>query len=190
MSTPPAAPPGPPPPEGPPIPALGEEYGTAKKNLPPVMLVLVVAIVLAVIVAIFAFVLRPQSSASGAIDEVAAAEVPSQNSVMVAINVSIHNHGKTGFKMRSIQADLDTGSEVHSDEPASAVDFDRYLQALPTLKQHVLSPLKVETIEPGGETKGTILVVFPGTADAFAQRKSLKVTISAYGEVKPLVLMK
>ena len=174
----------------PPIPALGEEYGTAKKSLPPLKIVLPVAGVLAVVVAIFAFVQRPQSAATGSIDDLVAADITGQNSVMVAVNVSIHNRDKTAFKMREVKVDLDTGGEVHSDEPASAVDFERYLQALPTLKAHVLSPLKVETIEPGGERQGTILVVFPVTSDAVAHRKALTVTISAYGEVQPLVLTK
>ncbi|HEY1263199.1 MAG TPA: hypothetical protein VGF06_06730 [Terriglobales bacterium] len=189
MSTP-AVPPSSPSPDPAPIPALGEEYGTAKKNLPPLKILLIVGGILLVVVGILAFVQRPQSPATGSIDEVEMADVPSQGAVIAAINVSLHNGGESSFKMRSVKAEVQTGNDTHCDEPASAVDFDRYLQAFPTLKAHALSPLKVETIAPGGDTKGTILVVFPVTTDAFGQRKSLKVTIEAYGEVKPLVLTK
>jgi len=43
---------------------------------------------------------------------------------------------------------------------------------------------------PGGHTAGTIIVVFPVTPDAFANRKALKVTIQPYDQPVPLVLTK
>ena len=43
---------------------------------------------------------------------------------------------------------------------------------------------------PGGQIKGTIIVSFPITPDAFASRKSLKVTIQPYDQPVPLVLVK
>ena len=107
--------------------------------------------------------------------------MPNQNSVMVALAISIKNHGKKRFYIHDIQSDLETASGKFSDEPASGVDFERYFQAFPALKEHALAPLKPETmIEPGGETKGTIIVSFPVAADAFANRKSIKVTIQPF----------
>jgi hypothetical protein len=167
---------------------MGEEFGTASKNLPPTKLVLIILGVVLVIVAIVAFMLRPKSSAAGSIDAVESVELAGQNSVLVAINISLQSGERASFKMRSITATLDTGTETHEDEPASAVDFDRYFQAFPALKQRALAPLKIQTIEPGGQKQGTIIVSFPVTAAGFASKKSLKVTVQAYGEPAPLVL--
>jgi hypothetical protein len=70
------------------------------------------------------------------------------------------------------------------------VDVQRSLQAFPDLKQHALDVLTTETkINPGSKVTGTIVVSFPVTAEAFAARKSLTVTIAPYNEV-PLVLKK
>jgi len=172
-----------------PLPHMGEEFGTAEKNLPPTKLVLIVIGVAVVVLAILAFILRAKPSASGSIDAVESVELIGQNSVLVAINVSLQGGEKTSFKMRSITATLDTGTETHEDEPASAVDADRYFQAFPTLKQKALPTLKIQTIEPGVKNKGTIIVSFPVTAAGFASKKSLKVTLQAYGEPEPLVLV-
>jgi hypothetical protein len=170
---------------------IGEEFGTAKKNLPPTKIVLMVLGVLVVIAVLFVFVERPQPAGGGAIGEVVAVEVPDQNQVMVAINVEFRNDGKAAFWIQSIKADLDTGSRSLSDEAASAMDFDRYFQALPALKAHALPPLKREDkILPGNEGKGTIIVSFPVTAEEFAKRKSLKVSIMPYDQPVPVVLTK
>jgi len=170
---------------------IGEEFGTAKRNLPPVKIVLIGAAIIAVIAGLIAFVQRPQSAATGSIDDVVSVEVPNQNLTMVAINVSLQNNGKKPYLIRTIKADLDSGNGTFSNDAASPVDFDRYFQAFPTLKQHALSPLEREAkIEPGAQVKGTIIVGFPVTPDGFINRKSLKVTIQSYYQPVPLVLTK
>jgi hypothetical protein len=191
--SPPPAPIAPPPtPSQPGIPFnIGEEFGTAKRNLPPVKIVLIGAAIIALIAGLIAFVQRPQSAATGSIDDVVSVEVPNQNLTMVAINVSLQNNGKKPFLIRTIKSDLDSGSGTFSNDAASPVDFDRYFQAFPTLKQHALNPLEREAqIDPGARTEGTIIVAFPVTPDAFINRKSLKVTIQAYYQPVPLVLTK
>jgi hypothetical protein len=170
---------------------IGEEYGTAKKNLPPVTIVVIALVVIAAVAILAAMVQRPRLSAAGFIDDVAYAEVPGQNTVMAAINISVQNRGQKPFAIRSIEAALDTGVNQFTDDAAPLVDVDRYLTALPSLKQHALTPISREvTIATGGETKGTIIVDFPVSSDAFANRKSLKVTIKAYDQPVPLVLTK
>jgi hypothetical protein len=122
---------------------------------------------------------------------VVSTEIAGQNSVMVALNLSIHNEDKESFKLHSIKVDLDTNSGSFTDEPASAVDLDRYFQALPALKQHALAPLTLESvIPPGGSAQGTIVVSFPISPDVFAARKTIKVTIWPYYAQVPLVLQK
>ena len=93
--------------------------------------------------------------------------------------------------MLSRSRTIETGSDKYTDEAASGVDFERYFQAFLALKEHALAPLEPEAmIEPGGEAKGTIIVSFPVTADTFANRKSIKVTIRPYDQPVPLVLTK
>jgi hypothetical protein len=170
---------------------IGEEFGTASKNLPSAKIVLIVLACIVVIAVVVSLVERPHVTATGAIDDVVAVEIPFQNSVMVAINVSFQNNGKKPFWIHDIKVEMDTGTNKHSDPAASAVDFDRYFQAFPALKEHALDPLKRESmIEPGNNTKGTIIVSFPVTPDVFASRKSLTVTILPYDQPLPLVLTK
>ena len=79
---------------------------------------------------------------------------------------------------------------VGAADAVPAVDAQRYFQAFPDLKQHALNILTAETkLDPGKKVSGTIVVSFPVTADAFAARKSLTVTITPYNEV-PIVLTK
>jgi len=169
---------------------IGEEFGTAKKNLPPVKIVLIGVAVIAAIALVVSLTQRPHSATTGSIDDVVSVEIPDQNSIMVAINVSVQNNGDKAYWIHTIKADLDAGSSF-TDDAASPADFGRYFEAFPILKQHALDPLQREAkIKPGGQMKGTIIVVFPVTPEAFANRKSLKVTIQPYDQPVPLVLTK
>jgi hypothetical protein len=170
---------------------IGEEFGTAKKNLPSMKIVGIAVAVIAVIAAVFSFVQRPQSTTAGSIDDFISVEVPGQNQVMVAINVSFQNNGLKPYWIHTIQASLDTSGATFTDDAASATDFDRYFQAFPALKQHAIAPLLPEAkIPPGGRAYGTIIVTFPVTPDAFAGRKQLRVSIQPYDQPVPLVLTK
>ena len=176
----------------PPIPFhIGEEFGTAKKNLPPTRILIIAVVGLAIAFAIFSLLQRPKTTGKGSIGDVVSVEIPDQNAVMVAINVSFQNAGPKAFWIHSMKADLETGDQTLSDDAASAADFDRYFQAFPALKEHALAPLKIEDkLAPGGSTQGTIIVSFPVSQDAFAKRKSLKVSIWPYDQAVPLVLTK
>jgi hypothetical protein len=170
---------------------ISEEFGTAKKNLPPwkVLAIAIVAVIIAFL--LYSLTARSKSSASGMIGDISTVEIPNQNSVMVAINVSMKNNGEKPYWIHTIQATLETPSGKFTDTPASAVDFDRYFQAFPDLKQHALEPLKAETkLLPGGETSGTIVVSFPVKPDEFAARKSLSVIIQPYDQPVPLIVSK
>jgi hypothetical protein len=170
---------------------IGEEFGTAKKNLPPAKIVLIGLGCLLVITAVVAVLQRPKTPAVGSIDQMVSVEIPDQGSVMVAINVAFQNNGTKPFWIHTIKADLETASGSFTDVAASPADFDRYYQAFPALKQYAIQPLQVETrINPGGQIKGTLIVSFPVTPEAFANRKSLKVSIQPYDQPVPLVLTK
>jgi len=109
----------------------------------------------------------------------------------VAINVTVHNSGEKSLWIHDIKGKIVTDSGERSDEAASGVDFDRYFQAFPALKEHALAPLPPETkIPPGGQAQGTIVVTFPVTQEEFDKRKSLSVVIQPYDQPLPLVLTK
>ena len=171
---------------------IGEEFGTAKKNLPPVKIVLIGAAIIA-----------PDSR---------------RHQLRTASTICSHRLDRRCSLGRSSRSKSDHGryqrfipeqrhqalhdshhqgrsrhlqTAASAKTPLSPADFDRYFQAFPTLKQHALTPLEREAkIDPGGRTEGTIIVAFPVTPDAFATRKSLKVTIQPYFQPVPLVLTK
>jgi hypothetical protein len=169
---------------------IGEEYGTARKSLPPAGIVAICVAIVVAIAAGYALTHRAHASSGGSIDEVVSVPMPGQDMVMVAINVSLQNNSEKPTWIHTIQAGLDTGSNKLTDDAAPAVDAQRYFQAFPDLKQHAGDLLTTETrINPGSKVTGTIVVSFPVTAEAFASRKSLMVTIEPYNEL-PLVLKK
>lgn len=170
---------------------IAEEFGTAKRNLPPAKIVAIVLGTAAVLLGIYAFVARAKPQGGGSVDNITAVEIPDQHEVMVAINVTVHNSGEKSLWIHDIKGKIVTDSGELTDEAASAVDFDRYFQAFPVLKEHALAALPPETkIPPGGQAQGTIVVTFPVTQDGFDKRKSLSVVIQPYDQPLPLVLTK
>jgi hypothetical protein len=170
---------------------IEEEFGTAKRNLPPAKIVAIVLGVAAVILGIFAFVTRAKPQGNGSLDNIAAVEIPDQHAVMVAINVTLNNSGKKSLWIHDIKAKLTTDVGEFPDEAASAVDFERYFQAFPALKEHAIAAIPPETkIPPGGQAQGTIVVSFPVTKADFDKRKSLSVAIQPYDQPLPVVLTK
>lgn len=179
-----------------------QDMATAERKLPPAKIVLIVLAVLAVVLAIYGFVGRAKPQGAGSIDNIAAVEVPNQNSVLVAITVTLHNSGEKPLWIHTIQGKLKTPPNSdqgkpnsppgeYSDEAASAVDFDRYFQAFPALKQNSKTALMPETkILPGNEAHGTVIVSFPVTQDVFDKRQSLSVVIQPYDQPLPVTLMK
>jgi len=168
---------------------IAEEFGTASKNLPPIAIVLTGVVLIGAIVGALGWTQRARSTAAGSIDDVVAVDVPDQNMVMVAIDLSVTNNGKRTYWIRSVQATLETADNHFSDDAASGIDFRRYFHAFPALQAHALPPLGPEArIDPTVTVKGTVIVTFPVTMAAFIQRKGLTVTIHPYDQPVPLVL--
>ena len=169
---------------------IGEEFGTAKRNLPPAGIVLICLAVVALIVGIFAFKGRAKPQGAGSIDFVASAEVPGQNMILTAITFTLRNTADKPLWIHTLKAQLTTDDgKTFDDDAASAVDLDRYFQAFPALKESSEPPLSPETkLLAGTEQRGTIIVSFKVTKESFDQRKSLTVTIQPYDQVLPVVL--
>ncbi len=164
---------------------------TPERKLPPAKIVLIVLGVLLVVLAIYGFLGRAKPQGAGSIDNLAVVEVPNQNSVLVAVTVTLHNSGEKPLWIHNIQGKLKTSSNEYSDDAASAVDFDRYFQAFPALKPNALPPLMPETkIMPGNQARGTVIVSFPVAQAEFDKRQSLSLVIQPYDQPLPVVLTK
>jgi hypothetical protein len=168
---------------------IADEFGTAKRNLPPVRIV-GIGLALVLVVGIIIALMQSRPTSHGSIDDITAVELAGQNSTMVSLNVTLQNGGEKPLWINAIKATIKTDSGEFSDDAASPVDFSRYYQAFPALKEHAIAPLAVESkIAPGAELKGTILVDFPVTQDQFNKRKELMVTIQPYDQ-RAVVLKK
>ncbi len=161
---------------------IADEFGTAKRNLPPPKVLAIGVLALAVVAAIVVFT-QSRPTSHGTIDDASAVDIPNQNSVLATINVTLRNGGEKPFYIHNMKATIATDSGEFTDDAASPMDFERYFQAFPDLKKHAIEPLRVETkIMPGAEAKGTIVVSFPISQDAFNKRKSLAVVVQPYDQ--------
>jgi hypothetical protein len=168
-----------------------QDMATPERSLPPAKIVLIALAALAVVLAIYGFFGRAKPQGAGAIDNVAAVEVPNQNSVLVALTVTLRNNGEKPLWIHTIEGKLKTPQQEYSDDAASAVDFERYFQAFPALKQNSQAALMPETkILPGNEAHGTVIVSFPVTQDVFDKRQSVSVVVHPYDQPLPVELKK
>jgi hypothetical protein len=178
-------------PAGPTI-RIGEEFGTAKKNLPPAKIVLIAIGVVLVVVLIASFLKRAKPQAAGSLDNIVAVEIPGQGSTMVALTFTVNNTSDKGLYVHNIQAALKppTGDSSTADA-VSAIDFNRYFQAFPTLKVGAQPALPPETkIQPGETVSRTVIVAFPVTLEVFNQRQSASVIVWPYDQTVPVTLTK
>ena len=154
-------------------------------------MVLIAIGIVAVIVVIGSFVNRAKPQASGSLDNVSAVEIPGQASTMVALTFTLHNGSNKAFYVRELQGSVKTSRGDTTGDAVPAMDFDRYFQAFPTLKNGAQPPLAPEVkLEVGQSVSRTIIVVFPIAIDAFNQRKSVSAVIWPYGETVPVTLTK
>src|SRR5439155_8072549 len=97
---------------------IGEEYGTARKSLPPAGIVAICLAVVVAIAAVYSLTHRAHPLSSGSIDDVVSVAMPGQDMVMVAINVSIQNNEDKPSWIHTIQASLDASGNRFQDEAA------------------------------------------------------------------------
>src|SRR5580658_4196061 len=72
---------------------IGDEFGTAKRNLPPVKVLLLATAGVLIIAGVLAFLQRAKPQGAGSLDNVTAAEIPAQDSVLVALTFTLRNSG-------------------------------------------------------------------------------------------------
>ncbi len=160
---------------------MTEELDDLKHNLPNIAPMAIALVVIAVVVAAAAYLLRSKPVANGSIQNVAAVEQLSHTTSFVAINVILRNLSDKTLYIKDIRGEITLPSGSFVDTAANATDYERYLAAYPDLKVSVKDPLRVETkIAPGGSAQGTVLVNFPITKADFDKRTSVTVTIIPY----------
>ncbi|MGA7515243.1 MAG: hypothetical protein WBW46_20260 [Candidatus Sulfotelmatobacter sp.] len=168
---------------------IADEFGTAKRNLPPLKPLLLTTAGILVVVAIVSFFQRAKPQGAGSLDTVTAVELPGQNACLVALTFTLSNSGKKSLWIHDIQGKLVTSSGEASSQAVSAVDFDRYYQAFPSLKANTQPALSPEDkLQPGEEVKRTVIVSFPVTLENFHQRRSVSVVIQPYDQPIPVTL--
>jgi len=168
-----------------------QDMAAPERKLPPLRILLVAIAGLAVLTGIIMFAARAKPQGHGAVENVAAIEIPGQNAMLVAITVNFQNTGEKPFWIHDIKGKLKANNQEYSDDAASAVDFERYYEAFPALKQGSLPALLPETkIMPGNSARGTLIVSFPVKQDVFDKRESISAVIQPYDQPLPVVLTK
>jgi hypothetical protein len=209
-TTPPGIPPAPPGPS-PPVPGPGplpsakpkldlgpgvgigvqQDMAAPERKLPPAKILLIAIVALAVVVAILSFFTRAKPQGAGSVDNVAAVEIPGQNAMLVALTVTLRNTGEKPLWIHTLQGRLKSATGEYSDDAASAVDFERYFQAFPALRDNSTRALMPETkLQPGESIRGTIVVSFPVKPEEFDKRQSISAVIQPYDQPVPVVLTK
>src|SRR3981081_1994624 len=94
-------------PSGPTI-NIGDEFGTAKRNLPPAKIVLLAIAAVLVVVGIASFLHRARPPASGSRDNVAGAEISGQSATLVALTFTLRNTADKILYVHNIQGKLNT----------------------------------------------------------------------------------
>ena len=170
---------------------IADEFGTAKRNLPPVKILLLALAGVLLFAGVVSFVQRAKPQAAGSLDNVTAVQIPAQDAVLVALTFTLHNSGEKSLWVHNIEGKLVTSSGELTSDAVSAIDFDRYYQAFPILKTNTLPALSPEDkLQPGQEIKRTVIVSFPVLLEAFNQRRSVSVVIHPYDQPVPVTLTK
>ena len=160
---------------------MTEELDDVRHSMPNIAPIAIALVLIAIVVAAAAYLLRSKPVANGSIQNVAAVEQFSHTTSFVAINVVLRNVGDQTLYIKDIRAEITVPGNSFVDDAANAADYERYLTAYPDLKTSVKDPLKVETkVAPGGSAEGTVLVNFPITKADFDKRTGVTVTIIPY----------
>ena len=159
-----------------------DEFGTAKRNLPPLAPVAIAIVLVAVVVGILMYANRAKPVAQGSVDGVYFSQPANMSSPMILIEVTVRNTSDKTIYIKDLKAAVKTDQGEQSEDAAAARDYDRYLMAYPDLHGHG-RPLEVEmTIKPGAEQKGTLLISPSLTKEQFDARKDTIVTIEPYDQ--------
>jgi hypothetical protein len=160
---------------------ITEEFASPKHTLQDAAPVIIALLIVAIAVAVIAYVFRATPVASGTIDEAYAVDVPNQSSAMATVQLTFKNLTKKTLTLRNINITVRTDQGEFSDDFANVADFDRYFRAFPELQQHSIEGLAREMkIPPGASVTGSVIVNFPITKESFDKRRALVASLNFY----------
>ena len=169
---------------------MSEEMDSAKWKLPPLTIVLIGIGAMVLFGLMFGMIFRYQPVASGQMRDAFCVELQDQASVLCTVQVTVRNESEKPIFIQSMKVNLlSADGKNYEDIPASAIDYDRYFQAFPALREHANEALKPETkIVTGQQVFGTVVVGFPVPKAQFDSRKNLLVTVQPYDR-QPIVIV-
>ncbi len=159
---------------------ITEEMDSARWTLPPVVPLLIAAVVVGILVAVVVLSNRTKPSAALAITKVVSAA--QESNTMVAIQIKLDNQVEGPLWIKQIQAEMEApDGKKYSDSAAPAVDAPRYVEAFPPLGEAKADWLKEDLKIPTKTSfNGVAIFSFPVDKAAFDKRKQVTVRIQLY----------
>jgi hypothetical protein len=159
---------------------ITEEMDSAKWTLPPIVPLLVAAVVVGILVAVVALSNRAKPSASLAITKVVSAS--QEGNTMVAIQIKLDNQVEGPLWIKQIQAEMEApDGKKYSDNAAPGVDGPRYMEAFPPLAEAKADWLKEDLKIPTKTSfNGVAIFSYPVDKTAFDKRKQVTLRIQLY----------
>jgi hypothetical protein len=159
---------------------ITEEMDSAKWTLPPIVPLLVAAVLVAIVVSVVVFSNKTKPSASLAITKVVSAD--QQGNTMVAIQIKLDNQVEGPLWIKEIKAEVETADgKKYSDSAAPGVDGPRYMEAFPALQEAKADWLKEDLKIPTKTSfNGVAIFSYPVAKTAFDARKQVTLRIQLY----------
>lgn len=159
---------------------ITEEMDSAKWTLPPIVPLLVAAVLVAIVVSVVVFSNKTKPSASLAITKVVSAA--QEGNTMVAIQMKLDNQVEGPLWIKEIKAEVETADgKTYSDSAAPGVDGPRYMEAFPVLEEAKADWLKEDLKLPTKTSfNGVAIFSYPVSKDAFDKRKQVTLRIQLY----------
>ncbi|SRR5258708_516490 len=157
---------------------MSDEFHRTRRTLPVVPMLMGVLVV-AIVVAIYMFTVRPKIITNSAISQVRA--VAQGDNILVAVQVKFDNSTDRQLWVTEVTSELETADgKKYTDQAAPRVDLDRYMRAFPQLAEANAAPLGAEQKISPGPYSGVSVFAFPVDKATFDGRKSLGLRIKFY----------
>ena len=159
---------------------ITEEMDSAKWTLPPIVPLLVAAVLVAIVVSVVVFSNKTKPSASLAITKVVSAA--QEGNTMVAIQIKLDNQIEGPLWIKAIKAEVETADgKKYDDSAAPGVDGPRYMEAFPALQEAKADWLKEDLKVPTKTSfNGVAIFSYPVDKAAFDKRKQVTLRIQLY----------
>ena len=159
---------------------ITEEMDSARWTLPPIVPLLIAAVVVGIFVAVVVLSNRTKPSAALAITKVVSAA--QESNTMVAIQIKLDNQVEGPLWIKQIQAEVEApDGKKYSDNAAPAVDAPRYVEAFPPLAEAKADWIKEDLKIPTKTSyNGVAIFSYPVDKATFDKRKQVTVRIQLY----------